>query len=85
MSKLQIINKAIKATMKAYKVHPLPIYAFEAARLMEAAGDQNAIALYRGFLESHEKSQLDQIDMMFLRGHDVDSAVAAAKGKVAVA
>jgi hypothetical protein len=80
-----LLDKAVKAQMKAYAIHNLPVYLFEVARLFERAGDvAKAKEFFRQFLTAQSTFQPDRIDTLFLKqtGFDISSAITAAKEKL---
>jgi hypothetical protein len=80
-----VMEKAIKAQMKAYAVHNLPVYLFQVAGMFERAGDAtNANEFFRQFLEAQTTFHPDSIDTSFLNQTDFDipKSVALAKQKV---
>jgi tetratricopeptide (TPR) repeat protein len=81
-----LMDKAIKAQMKAYAVHNLPIYLFQLAELFEFAGDATkAREFYRHFLRAQDAFKPDQIDTLFVNqmGFDLPKVVMVSKEKVA--
>jgi len=80
-----LMDKAIKAQMKAYAVHNLPVYLFQVAGMFELVGDaDNAKEFFRQFLKAQSNFIPDNIDTMFLNQTDFDipKIVAVAKEKV---
>jgi hypothetical protein len=80
-----IMDKAIKATMKAYAIHNLPVYLFQVAGMFELTGDAaNATEFFRQFLRAQNEFKPDQVDVMFLNqtGFDIPKIVAMAKTKI---
>src|ERR1035437_5295921 len=80
-----LMDKAIKAQMKAYAIHNLPVYLFQIAAMFERTGDAgNAKEFFRQFLQTQGNFKPDHIDTMFLSqtGFDIPQIVAMAREKV---
>lgn len=80
-----ILDKAIKSQLKAYAMHNLPIYLFQAAGMFELSGDvQNAKKFFGLFLRAQNQFKPDQIDSIFLSqaGFDIPEIVALARNKI---
>jgi hypothetical protein len=80
-----IMDKAIKSQLKAYAIHNLPIYIFQAAGMFELTGDvHNAWKFFGLFLRVQDEFKPDQIDTSFLNqtGFDIPNIVAMAREKL---
>jgi hypothetical protein len=83
-----LMDKAVKAQMKAYAVHNLPVYLFQLARMFEFAGDDaKAKEFFQYFLREQDEFIPDQTDNLFLNflsqvGVDLPKIVTVAKEKV---
>ena len=80
-----LMEKAIKAQMKAYAIHNLPVYLYQIAGMFEFAGDAaNAKEFFRQFLQAQGTFKPDKVDTTFLNqtGFDIPQIVAMAKEKV---
>jgi hypothetical protein len=81
----KIWDKAIKAILKAYTMHNMPIYLFRAAMLMEACGRiseaQDCFAL---FLKKQKTFVPDSLEMTLIRQmrFDADEAIHIAMRKL---
>lgn len=83
-----IMDRAIKAQLKAYAVHSLPVYLFQAAGMFEFIGDgARAQHLFRDFLRAQDEFDPDQVDTVFLNQTDIDlpEVIALAKEKLGIA
>ncbi len=79
------IDNAMKATMKAYIIHHLPIYLFQAAGMLELLGDSTAAKdLFRRFIREQGAFEPDQVDSIFLKqaGLDVPKMIETAIEKI---
>jgi hypothetical protein len=71
----KLLERATKAQVKAYAVHNLPVYLYQAAGLFELSGDLRAARdLFGLFLEMQGKFSPDEIDEMFLSLVGLDSS-----------
>lgn len=84
-----IFDKAIKAEMKAYGLHDLPLYLFHLAHFYELAGNlDQANTWFKHFLRLQSEFRPDKVDdlnLAFLvnwQGFDVAEAIQIARGKV---
>lgn len=80
-----LMDKGLKAQMKAYAVHNLPVYLFQVAGMFEYIGDAaNARAFFRQFLQAQANFKPDEIDTIMLNqtGFDIPKIVAVARQKV---
>jgi hypothetical protein len=83
--KTSLMDKALKAQMKAYAIHNLPVYLFQVAGMFEFVGDTaNAKEFFQQFLRAQSDFKPDQIDTVFLKrtGFDMPKIVAMATEKV---
>lgn len=63
----KLMEKAVKAQMKAYALHNLPIYLFRLARMYECAGNEaKSQEFSQLFQRAQDEFQPDQIDKIFL-------------------
>lgn len=63
----ELMEKAVKAQMKAYALHNLPIYLFRLARMYECAGNEaKSQEFSQLFQQAQDEFQPDQIDKIFL-------------------
>ena len=63
----KLVEKAIKAQMKAYALHNLPIYLFRLARMYQCAGNEaKAKEFSQLFQRMQDEFQPDQIDKILL-------------------
>ena len=63
----EIGDKAAKAQLKAYGLHNLPTYMFEAAQIFDLLGrTEDALTWFRLFLKEQERFAPDKIDEVFL-------------------
>jgi hypothetical protein len=79
-----LLDKAIKAQMKAYAIHNLPIYLFQLAGMFELAGDAtNAKDFFRHFLQAQSAFKPDQLDTIVQdqTGFDMPKVIEIAKQK----
>lgn len=79
------IGNAMKATMKAYIIHHLPIYLFQAAGMLELLGDSAAAKeLFGRFVREQRAFEPDQVDSIFLKqaGLDVPKMIEIAIEKI---
>jgi hypothetical protein len=61
------MDKAVKAQMKAYALHNLPIYLFRLAGLYECAGNETKSKEFSQlFQRAQDEFEPDQIDKIFL-------------------
>ena len=61
-----LMNKGIKAMMKAFAIHNLPVYLFQIAGMFELVGDSvNAKKFYRDFLQQQRTFKPDGTDATF--------------------
>lgn len=80
-----LMQKAIRAQVKAYAVYNLPAYLFRAAEMMQAIRDvEQAKRFYGMFLKVQADYTLEKIDEFLLNEmeFDVDDAVSAASEKL---
>jgi len=80
-----LIDKALKAQMKAYAIHNLPVYLFQIAGMFELVGDAgNAKEFFQQFLQAQLTFKPDNIDTTFLNqiNFDIPKSVAMAREKV---
>jgi len=80
-----ILDKAIKAQLKAYAIHNLPVYLFHAAGMFELVGDVgSANRFFRLFLQMQNEFCPDQIDTLFLNqtGFNMPKVIAKARAKL---
>lgn len=79
-----LMDKAVKALMKAYAIHNLPVYLFQIAGTFELLGDAgDARESFGLFLQVQNNFKPDQIDTLFLSqaGFDIPKIVAMAREK----
>ena len=63
----KLVEKAVKAQMKAYALHNLPIYLCRLARIYECAGNEaKSQEFSQLFQRAQDEFQPDQIDKIFL-------------------
>ncbi|HLY17231.1 MAG TPA: hypothetical protein VKR61_08395 [Bryobacteraceae bacterium] len=78
-----LIDKAIKAQMKAYTIHQLPVYLFQTAEILEYRDDMAlAKEFFRRFLEAQNDFVPNTVDTFFLSQADIPKLIATAKEKV---
>jgi hypothetical protein len=71
----ELVDKGIRAMMKAYAVHNLPIYLFQTAGMFELLGDDaNAKVLFGQFLKAENEFRPDELDRVFLNQMGFDFA-----------
>ncbi|MGA2801953.1 MAG: hypothetical protein ABSE97_06230 [Verrucomicrobiota bacterium] len=85
-----ILDKAIKAQLKAHCLHNLPLYLFHSALIYELAGNtEKAEVWFKHFLQMQNEfkpDKVDEINLNFLidmQGFDVAEAVEIARQKLA--
>lgn len=62
-----LVDKAVKAQMKAYALHNLPVYLFQLAEMYDCAGDEAKRQEFSQlFQRARDKFEPDQIDKIFL-------------------
>jgi hypothetical protein len=84
----RVLDKAIKAQMKAYAIHNLPVYLYLIGMMFEIMSEaDNANDFFRHFLRAQEEFKPDKIDTIFLNqaGFDTSKLVIMAKQKVGIA
>lgn len=82
---LMIMDQAIKAQMKAYAVHNLPVYLFQVGGMFELLGDDASAKEFFGlFLRMQEEFRPDRIDTIFLNSthFDMPRVIALAREKI---
>jgi tetratricopeptide (TPR) repeat protein len=84
-----ILDKAIKAQLKAHCLHNLPLYLFHLALIYELAGNaEKAQVWFKQFLQMQNEfkpDKVDEINLNFLinmQGFDLDKAVESARQKL---
>lgn len=80
-----LFDKAIKAQMKAYAIHNLPVYLYQIAGMFEFLGNgAKATEFFRLFLRTQDEFRPDQIDTVFLAqtGFDMPKVIELAKQKL---
>jgi hypothetical protein len=80
-----LMEKAIKAQMKAYAIHNLPVYLFQLAGMFELSGDTSkAKDFFAYFLRAQDEFKPDKVDTVFLNeaGFDMPRVIALAKEKL---
>ena len=70
-----LLDKAVKAQMKAYYVHNLPAYVFRVAEVFEQKGDAVlAKENFQLFLSIQDKFIPDKVDQLFIDSLEIDIA-----------
>ncbi len=84
-----MLDKAIKAQLKAYGLHDLPLYLFHLACIYELAGNLDKAEMwFKNFLRFQSEFTPDKVDetnLAFLvnwQGFDVAEAIQIARKKV---
>jgi hypothetical protein len=80
-----IMDKGIKAQMKAYAIHNLPAYLYRVAAMFDVIGnDAKAKQLFQQFVQLQSTFSPDEVDTLFLEqpGFDMDEAMAKAIQKI---
>jgi hypothetical protein len=85
-----ILDKAIKAQIKAYGLHDLPLYLFHLARIYELTGDLEKTELwFKNFLDFQKEfvpDKVDEVNLAFLenwQGFGLAEAIEIAQKKIA--
>ncbi len=77
-------RKALAAAAKAYRFHPLPIYLFDVGCILDMLGDPDSAQIsFRSFLELQRDFKVSELDKIFLKQRNVESALRQARERVA--
>lgn len=77
------LQKAISSVTKAYNIYQLPLYLYDFACFLEQDGRlEEAIKMYKKFLESQSNYNFGPIDNVLLSQRDLERAIKVAQSKV---
>jgi len=82
---VSLMDKAIKAQMKVYAIHNLPVYLFQLAGMFELIGDEaKAREFFHLFIRAQNDFKADDVDDIFIHqtGLDMRKAITLAKEKI---